>query len=164
MSLDRYGISYAIAEMLKTDNSVLYGSGLLLQLIDPNPVNLSKARVDNTNLAALYLWAESNDNTGLVRSQNSDDSYTINMRFEIIGLDILTCYQQIDNAYERVKKLINQQMYTGTMLTSYYTDTNAQVINIEMTSSSLPPPADDTAGTIVVEVEGAATIEINRWI
>ncbi len=164
MSLDRYGISTAIANMLKADTTTLYGSGKLLQIIDPNPVSMTKAYVDNTNSAGLYIWAEGNDTLSLTRSQNHDDAYTISMRFEIIGLDIKTCFQQIDDAFEKVKDLVNRQMYTGAMLASYYTDSNAQVINIEPAGGSLPPIEEGLNGTIVVEAENAFLVEINRWI
>ena len=163
-SLNRHGICIAIANYLKSDTSILYGSGKLLQIIDPNPVEYTNAFTDaKNNYAALYLWATPEDSINLIRSQNHDDTYTVNMRFEVIGLDIYICYQSIDDAFERMKKLINTQMYNGGLLSGYYTDGNAQIINIETMSSSLPEPQSTDKGHIVVEIEGAIQVQINRW-
>ena len=162
--LDRHGISLAFSNFLKADTSVLYGSGRMVQIIDPNPVEFSTAFTDaKNNYAALYVWATSEDSFNQIRSQNHDDTYTINMRFDIIGLDLYTCYQNIDNAFERIKKLVNSEMYAGGLLSGYYTDGKAQIINIETTASTLPEPQEIESGHIVVEIESAVVVEINRW-
>jgi hypothetical protein len=161
-TLDRYGISTAIANMLIADGSILYGSGRLLQIIEPSPIEFSNAKVDNHNQYGLYLWAEPEDTVD-VRAHNGDDSYIINMRFEGIELDPYTAVKAIDNAYERVKFLVNSQMWQGQYLTDYYTDSKANVINIEPITSVLPPPIEGETNHVVIEIDGAIRIEINRW-
>jgi hypothetical protein len=160
-ALDKSGVSIAIADMLKADTTTLYGTGNLLQIIEPNPVKYSKAKIDNTNAYGLYLWAEGDDN--LSRSQNKDQQFIINMRFEGKNLDPNNAVQQIDDAYQQVLSLVDTQMWNGQMMTDYYTDTNAQIFNLEPIASSLPAPEPGDGQTVIIEIEGAILVEVNRW-
>lgn len=164
MALDRDGISTAVAYMLKA-NSTLYGSttGSLLQIIEGDPKLFSKAKVNAKRQPyGLYLWAESSDSIE-VRAQNKDVIYGINMRFEGLGLDITSVYKVIEDAYNLSMRLIDKQMWDGQYLTAYYSDSTATVINMESVGSSLPPPEEKERGFFASEIEGAATVEINRW-
>jgi len=163
MALDRIGIATSFANMLKADTSTLYGSNKLLQIIDPNPVNFSNAKVNAKRAQyGLYLWVN-DETTNVCRSQNTDEIFTINMRFEAIEMDILAAITNIDHAYERVKLLANTQMWNGLILSQYYSDSNAQIINIDVLASGFPPPKKNENSIIVTEIESAIQIEINRW-
>ncbi len=161
-ALDRNGISTAFANMLKNDTSILYGASNFLQIIEPNPIRFAKAKVNNSDRYGLYLWAEPED-TQDVRSQNEDEQFIINMRFEGINLDPENAEKQIDDAYQRVKVLVNTQMHDGQMMTDWYTDTRAQIFNIEPVTSSLPAPEPEGNQKITIEIEGAILVEVNRW-
>jgi len=162
-SLDRDGISIAIANMLKADSN-LYGAttASLLQIIEGDPKKFDKAKVDaKRNRYGLYLWAEASDSVS-VRSQNKDIMYTINMRFEGANQNVTAGLEVIEDAYNMVMDLIDAQMWDGQYLTAYYTDSTASVINMESVSSSLPAP-EVSDSFFTLEVEGVATVEINRW-
>jgi hypothetical protein len=164
MALDRSGVTIAVVDMLKAD-SVLYGASGLVQKIESKSVEFSNARADaKRNRTVLYMWS-SPEETSDVRMQNSDENYTINMRFETLNIDYEAGVRNIDDAYERVKILTNDQMFNGQMLTAYYTDSTAQIFNIEPTVSSLPEPLveEDRPGVIVSEVESAIIVQVNRW-
>jgi len=163
--LDRSGVSIAFANMLKADTSVLYGASNLVQIIDPNPVRYSNAKIDaKTNNTALYVWAEPDDTTE-VRMRNSDKIYNINMRFETMNINYNAGVKEIDDAYEQVHLLTNEQMYQGQMMTDYYTDGNAQIIDIEPVFGSLPPPeqSESRRNVLTTEIEGVIKVAINRW-
>lgn len=162
MALDRDGIAAAFADMLKADTTTLYGASKLVQIIDPNPIRFTKAKINNSKPVGIYLWAEPEDTVD-VRSQNTDEQFIINMRFEGINLDPQNAEKQIDDAYEQVKLLTNTQMWNGQMMTAYYTDSNAQIFNIEPITSTLPPPEPVENQRIVIEIEGAVLVEVNRW-
>jgi hypothetical protein len=161
-ALDRVGISIAVANLLKDDTSVLYGASNLLQVIEGDPKKFNKAKVDaKRNRHGLYLWASAEGEPN-IRSQNADFTYSIGARFEGLDVDTTKLYGHLDDAYERCKDLINDEMYSGGYLTNYYTDTNSTVIDIRTTESDLPEPTEAERQRIVVEIESAFIIEINR--
>ena len=163
MPLDRDGISTAIAEMLRAD-STLYGptTASLLQIIEGDPKKFNKAKVNaKRQRYAMYLWAEASD-TVVVRPQNKDVLFSINTRFEGLNADITAGMRVVEDAYNRAMLLIDSQMWDGQYLTQYYTDTTATVINMESVGSTFPPPEEGERGFFSIEIEGAATVEINR--
>ena len=164
MALDRDGISTAVAKMLQA-NSTLYGNttASLLQIIEGDPKKFSSAKVNaKRQRYGLYLWAESSDSVE-VRAQNKDVIFGINMRFEGINIDLTAGIQVIEDAYNMAMLLIDKQMWDGQYLTAYYSDSTASVINMESVGSSLPPPEKGEKSFFSSEIEGAATVEINRW-
>lgn len=161
MALDRKGIADAIRDFLKADTTTLYGDSKYLQLIESNAVYFTKAKVSNKNPNALYLWVSSID-TQEERMQNGDYRYMVDMRFESKYSNPDDAIDNIDNALERVNKLLNTEIRDGNDLSSYYTDTNAMVIDIVPTNSTLSQPLDEN-GVINVEIEGAITVIVNRW-
>ncbi len=162
MALDRAGITTAFADMLKADTGTLYGVGKLLSIIEDKMVEFSKAKVSNLKPYGLYLWTSS-EGTRSVRSQNEDTDYNINMRFEAVATKIETAKDRLDDAYERVKYLTNDQMWTGLNLTQYYTDSNRRIDNIEPIISEMPEPDEIEGQHLIVEIEGAILVTINRW-
>lgn len=164
MALDRDGISTAVANMLRAD-STLYGTttASLLQIIEGDPKKFAKAKVNaKRQRYGLYLWAEDSASVS-IRPQNKDVMFSINMRFEGANLDITAGMTVVEDAYNRAMLLIDKQMWDGQYLTGYYTDSTATVINMESVGSTLPPPEDgQPTGFFRIEVEGAATVEINR--
>ena len=162
MALDRDGISTAIAELLR-DDSILFGPSGFLQIIEGDPKKFSNAKVDaKRNRFALYIWAEGQDSIS-IRSQNKDVLFSLSMRFEGLDINITAGIRNVEDAYERSMLLIDKQMWDGQYLTQYYTDETASVINMESGGSTLPPPEELDGNLFITEVEGAATVEINRW-
>lgn len=161
MSLDRNGIATAIRDFLVTDTTVLYGSARYLQMIIPKAIEFTKARVNNNNPNALYIWVESLDPVE-ERIQNSDFMYTVDLRFESLFSNPETGSNNIDNSIERVNYLINTEIRNGNDLSSYYSDSNAQIIDMAPMSSTFPSPVESN-GRVIVEIEGAISILVNRW-
>ncbi len=162
MALDRRGIARALRDLFRNDTDTLYGSGKLLQLIEDKAALFSKAKVNNNNPNALYLWVDLSDTTE-ERMQNADTSYLCNFRFESIQVNPENASNTIDDSLERINFLINREMYDGQVLSEYYTDTNAQVINMVSISSTFEPPESTEEKKMTIEIEGAVEIEINRW-
>jgi len=162
MALDRKGIVKAFVDLLKSDTSVLYGSGKLLNIINDKSIKFAKSRVNNKKPFGLYVWCV-DETISMYRMQNNDEIYELNFRYEAIAADPETAVQQIDDANERVKLLANLQMYNGQMMSAYYTDSNAQVININPINSSLPAPESTEEKKTIIEIESAIEIEINRY-
>lgn len=163
VALDRYGIASVVAEMLRADTTTLYGESKLVQTIETDPTKFEAARVDNRKPFKMYLWTSS-ESTPSVRARNTDDEYSIGIRIEGYLSNVETIATRIDDIWEQVKHLVNQQMWQGNMLVGYYTASSAQVINIEPLNSELPPPEQSDNGTLVVECEGGILVQVNRWV
>ena len=162
MSLDRRGIARALRDLFRSDTTVLYGDGKLLQLIEDKAALFSKAKVNYNNPNALYLWVDLSDTTE-ERMQNTDSSYLCNFRFESIQVNPENAANTIDDSLERINYLINEEMYTGQVLSSYYTDSSAQIINMVPLSSTFEYPESTDGKRMIIEIEGAIEIEVNRW-
>jgi hypothetical protein len=161
MALDKNGISTAIADCLKADTGTLYGTSKLLQIIEGDPRKFDKAKIDNKNRYALYLWCRNQDPLE-IRSQNEYTNYFVNVRIEGLETNPQTALQNMDDAWERIAYLINNQMWAGLYMTSYYTDANAQIYNIEPTTAVLPEP-EQKESFLTCECEGAILVQVNRW-
>ncbi len=162
MALNKQGIATALKDLFEADTDTLYGSGKLLQYISADPKLYRKAKCDRLRPCRLYI-SVTPCNTIDVRSQNTDESYEIDLRFIASQSNYTTAINKLDEAYERIKYLINNEMWSGTMLTAYYTDTNAKVINMEPVSGELPPPEDDDTNDITIDADCSATVIVNRW-
>lgn len=162
MALDKRGITKAVRDLFRNDTDTLYGSGKLLQLIEDKAALFSKAKVSNNNPNALYLWVDLSDTTE-ERMQNADTSHLCNFRFESIQVNPENASNTLDDSLERIKYLINKEMYDGQVLSEYYTDTNAQVINMVLLTSTFEPPESTDGKKMIIEIEGAIEIEVNRW-
>lgn len=162
MALDRKGIARAIRDLLRSDTDVLYGKKKLIQYIEDSSVFFAKSRVNNIRPNALFIWV-SDSSPSEERMQNTDYLYTVDLRFESIKVNPEDASNTIDDALERINYLINEEMYTGTVLSDYYTDTSAQVINISPASSIFDYPESTDGKRMIVEIEGAINIEINKW-
>lgn len=162
MALDRRGIARALRDLFRADTTTLYGSTKLLQIVEDKAALFAKAKVNNNNPNALFLWVDLVDSTE-ERMQNSDYAYICNFRFESIQINPENAANTIDDALEQINYLINQEMYTGTVLSGYYTDTNAIVINMSPSSSTFEFPESLEGKKMIVEIEGALEIEINKW-
>jgi len=163
MALDRAGIADAFANLLKADTGTLYGTGKMLQKISSSPKEFETAKVSSRLETGLYMWISDGDTVD-DRIQNTDDLYTLDMRFVGNKADPDTAIDNIDDAFERCKVLIRNQMYEGQYMTSYYTDSNAQFVNIDVISSVLPAPDSDEETTLVFVLKGAVNALINRWV
>ena len=161
MALNRSGISDAIANLLKADTTTLYGTTKLIQRIESDPSLYGQSLTNKTNKCALYIWTES-VSSDLIRSQNIDKNYSVNLRLEVNLMDIESAYDKLDGAIEQIEWLVNQQMWNGLMLTQYYSDSNAQVYNLEPDLSELPEPRLEN-DTFVFELSGAINVYVNKY-
>jgi len=162
MALDRKGICTAFADMLKADTTTLFGTNKLLQTIESTGTKFDKAKVNIKSPFGLYIWCE--DKIPIdERMQNSDDLYILNFRYEGRASVRETAIENIDDADEQVTKLARAQMFEGQQLTGYYTDSNAQVIDVAPSTSSLPAPEEREDNMVIIENEAALEIQVNRW-
>lgn len=161
-TLNRQGICDAIRDMFMADTSVLYGNGLLLERIVSDPSRFDQAEVEKADPYGLYIWAESSDNAD-TRMQNADDSYSIDLRFNATNIKSKNAVDQLDKAYERCKVLLRNEMQNGQYMSSYFSDSNARVLDIDVSGSSLPAPERTTDGNLIFTCEAFATILINRF-
>jgi len=159
--LDRQGVCDAIAQLLKGDTSTLYGTGKLVSIIDSDPTKYYQARVDRSRPFAIYLWAEQND-TGEGRMQNVDDAYSVDLRYVGSGMQVNNIMAQLDNAHETVKNIVRSEMWDGNYLSGYHTDSDATVLDIVVSSSTLSAPEETETGELIFNVEGAITILVNK--
>lgn len=162
MALDRRGIARALRDLFRADTSILYGSSGLLQIIEDKAALFSKARVSNNFPNALFLWVDLSDTTE-ERMQNIDYLYICNFRFESVRIDPESAANIVDDALERINYLLNEEMYTGTVLSGYYSDTSAQIINMAPVSSTFEYPEMTDGRRMIIEIEGAVEIEVNKW-
>lgn len=161
--IDRVGILNTLSDFFKADTGTLYGTSKHLQLIEYDPVKFENSKADNSKPFGLYMWI-SNESTVGFMARNSDELYEVSLRFVGIKSDFSGVFTQIDNAYERIKYLVNEQMYLGTMLTGYYSvsSASAQIINIEATNSQLTPAVIETENRITFDANAAIAVTVNR--
>ena len=158
--LDRVGIATMIRNCLRADTTTLYGSGKLVQVISSDLTEFNNASADTIKPYKLYLSCPSKSPSE-VRAQNGDDEYEVQMRIEGYKIDPDTAASTIDDIDAQVELLINEQMYGGQMFTSYFTDSNAQVIDAEYITGDLP--VEPQGDKIVVECAATIIVKINRW-
>jgi hypothetical protein len=162
-TLNRQGIADTLRDMLKNDTTTLYGDGKLLEIIESDPSKFNAAKTEVSRPYGLFIWPADSDNSD-TRMQNEDDTYSYDLVFQAINTGSKNAVDQIDRAWERVKVLVRDDMQNGRFLTDYYTDSNAQVINIDVAGSSLPAPTESTdERTMTFVCESAITVQINRF-
>jgi len=162
MALDRRGIATMAKDFLKADTSILYGDDKLIQLIENKTALFSKAKVSNTYPNAIYIWVDESGATD-ERMQNTDYDYILNFRFESLHVNPETSSNTVDDALERINKIFLDEMYNGTNLSSYYTDSNGQIINISVGTSTFSYPETGRDNVFTIEIESAIIITVNKW-
>lgn len=161
-TLNRQGIADIIEDLLESDTGTLYGTNNYLQYITSDPTKYTSARIERAAQYALFIWVNDED-TGDVRMQNADDIYSVDLKYVGFQADAKTTINQLDNAHETVVSLIRAEMWNGTLLCDYHNDTNAQIIDITVSGSSLPPPEEGTdSRQLTFTLENAITIMVNR--
>lgn len=159
LGIDRYGIVNMLRLLFVADTGTLYGSGKYLQDITINPVHFDRTRVD---IKTPYRMAM------LCRLRN-DDYFQLQNKFETYDVDIAilgltsnpkTAYQNIDDAMHRIAYLVDNQMYSGDLFTSYYNDSVATVVDAECDLSSVDITLE--SGIIKAECDAAITVLVNR--
>ena len=158
--LNRKGIATMIADMLKADTSVLYGTSKLVQKIESNPTLFRKASVDIEKPYGIFIWCPENP-TEQIRSQNSDETFLINFRVEGLASDTETAVINLDLIDQRIKVLINNQMHEGLNFSSFYSDSKAQVVDVERTEAIAEVIFENER--LISECSGAIKVLVNRW-
>jgi hypothetical protein len=161
--LDRYSIGEIVAARLRADTTSLYGSSNMIQCIETDPVKFSKSSVDKHNPFKIFVWASIIDEEA-PRASNVDEIYALNFRIEGMKVDIKQAVKIIDDSVRRISYLLNEEMFNGNMLTSYYSPTfaGAQIFDIQVNQTQIPIPAPTGDGVLIAECEGAITIRVNR--
>lgn len=159
MALNRQGVADMVRDCLRADVATLYGSGKLVQAIVSDPVEFENARVDVGTYYKLFLVARDKSQAD-VRSQNEDSTFTVSYRIEGLNIDPATAQATIDQIDEQIGVLINAQMYSGLMFTSYYSDSKAKLWDAEYNSSALT--VETRNGEVHAECEGAILISVNK--
>jgi hypothetical protein len=157
--LNRDGVAAMVADCLKADTTTLYGASKLVQIITSDPILFIQAAVSINAPYKLFIWCPDNP-TIVVRSQNSDEMFVLNYRVEGLAAVPETAFRNIDLIDMRVKKILNDEMYGGTVFTSYYFDPKAQVFDVERNDASIEISKD--SGIIIAECKGAVNVRVNR--
>jgi hypothetical protein len=157
--LNRDGVAAMVADCLKADTTTLYGASKLVQIITSDPILFIQAAVDINSPYKLFIWAPDNPTTA-VRTQNSDEVFVLNFRIDGLAVVAETAFKNIDCVDQRLKILINSQMYSGAYFKSYYTDSTATVFDAERTDASISVTKDNNI--VTAECSGAIRISVNR--
>ena len=160
-TLNRDGISEVFADMLKADTDVLYGATKLVQVITHDPTLYDNAKVDLANPFKMFCWA-TEEQTDTFQMQSVMEVYTINIR--IVGkLSIVQdMIKMLDKINERIKYLVNAQMFGADRFAAYYTDTDARIENCYITNSTIEPPEYTENNTLQTACEGVGEMLIHR--
>jgi hypothetical protein len=159
-ALDRKGITDMVRDCLRADTTTLYGAAKLVQIISSDWTDFNNASADTVKPYKLFLRCP-DKSPSEVRAQNSDDEFVVEMRIEGYKIDPDTIASKIDDIDAQVELLINEQMYGGQMFTSYFTDSNAQVIDAEYQTGDLT--AEKQGDKYVVECAATIVVKTNRW-
>jgi hypothetical protein len=157
--LNRDGVAAMVADCLKADTTTLYGPSKLVQIITSDPILFINAAVDINSPYKLFIWAPDNPTTA-VRTQNSDEVFVLNFRIDGLAVVPETAFRVIDQVDQQIKCLINNEFYTGTMFTSFYTDVKGKVFDAERSDAAISVTKDN--GIVTAECSGAIRILINR--
>lgn len=157
--MNRNGVAEMVADLLRADTTVLYGSSKLLNYITHDSVLYENAKIDINNQYKMFLSVESKS-TIEKRSHNCDELYTLAYRIEGMHSKPDEAKKNIDKIDERISVLIDNQFNTGNMFTSYYTVTGVIVYDAEYDSSNLT--VDTRNDTVIAECDGAISVYINR--
>jgi hypothetical protein len=161
VSMERSTIVNAIRDRLKADTTTLYGATKLLQIIDSDPLDWENRETTLDNYCALYIRSfllQPVEN--LMQAYN--ETYSISLDFVCDQSDLFAAMTKIDQAYQQVKKLLLQEMFNGKMLSQYYTDTKAQIFDIQVIDNDISEVSDQE-NFIRINSVGNVLIYVNRW-
>lgn len=161
--LDRSGLSEMVRDILRADTTTLYGTTKYLQLISSEPEEFAAASVNVTIPYGLFIDCEA-DESPIIGSRYSYEDYLIRMRFECNVENHHDAYDRLSLSWERIKYLVNYQMYSGLQCTSYYTNATSRVVVIEPRVGSLPKPEDRADSLYVIALDSAIYIQVMRTI
>lgn len=161
MHLDRTLVLDMISKCFRADTTKLYGQNKLCQHVEVNPVYFEKSAVDIKRPNRIFLRCAPKENFEY-RMQNNDIVYTIDYRIASrYSSDPNKAQQKIDDIDERMAYLIDSQMFTGSMFTDYYDETDTDTVyDVTYDNSSLVTEERD--GVIIAECEGAIRVFVNR--
>ena len=152
--------------MLEADTGTLYGTGKLLSAgeIVATEVDFETARIEagaqaTTNPYRMFLRCERGDSID-VRAQNEDCTYRVELRVEGYDMNFETVKAHVDDIIERVRYLVNAQMWSGDNLSSYYSDASAKVL--DMVSLIGDSVVEDEGGMYRVHGAMEITVTVNR--
>lgn len=157
-SISRTEVCNALEALFEADTT-LYGPVALINNITSNMLLYENARVSIDTPYKMFLNATTRSKIAVRASGNVDYSFTINYRIEGLRSNPQTAKENIDAIDERIEYLCDNEMWSGTNLSSQYTNASCTVLNIEWEESNVNMTSDE--GGIKVECEGSIVIDIN---
>lgn len=157
--LDRTDVLAAMEKLFEAD-STLYGSSAYINNITDSIVEFEEAKISIDKPYKMYLKAPRREKVDVRMSGNVDYNIFVEYRIEGLKSNPQTAIENIDDIEDRMQHLCDNEMWQGSNLAAYFTNTESTVINIEWESGTAEVRKDD--GGIKVESEGTIRVEINR--
>ena len=158
--MDRLQCCNAIKALFEADTSVLYGSTKLINYITTDIVKFENAKLGVDQPYKMFLKAPRREKVDVRMSGNVDYNIYVEYRIEGLKANPQTSYTNIDDIDERIEHLCDNEMWEGNNLSSYFTNAEVTIINIEWEGSNADVKKDE--GGWKVESEGTIRVEINR--
>jgi hypothetical protein len=156
-AIDRKGAADLIRDVLLADTSVLYGDTKLVQAISSDPVEYIEAKVNIRKPFKLFVVCE-DERTVEYGTQNSRVQFDIGYRVEGKQADPENARDTIDDIDNRIRDLINTQMFGGRQFVDYYSDTSNRVVDAEYDNASLV--VEQRGDRVAVECSGAIVLTV----
>ena len=158
-TVNRTGVTELITDMLKTDTTVLYGPGKLVQVISFDSSKFEKAKIDINNPYKMYVFVEDKE-TIEKRQQFADEMYTLSYRVEGLHSSPDEAKKIIDQIDERISVLIDTEFSTGDLFTTYHEDSSVNIYDCEYDNSDLV--VETKNNKVIAECEGAINVYLYR--
>jgi len=163
--MDCVGARTAIEGLLQSDATLYGATGYIREgeIIDTE-VDFETGRLESgvqatTNPYRIYMRCVRSETLN-VRAQNEDYVFLIEIRIEGYDVNFETVKARIDDIIERIRYLVNYEMWTGNNLASYYTGTDCKVIDLVPEIGE--PIIEDENGIFRVHGRLNITITVNR--
>lgn len=163
-SLDRKNIVDAVQDLFEADTGTLYGETKLINTISVQQTEFDKAKVSSKTPYKMFLACPDREKVE-TRAQNADYAFTVRYRVEGYEVDPDVAWQKLDDIDERIDYLCDNQMWSGSNLTSYYTNTVSTILDMEFESSTCDVVREQGAGEGTVwrvHLEGTVRVVVNR--
>jgi hypothetical protein len=157
-ALDRIEVIDIIKSLLIGDTTILYGQDKLIKFISSNPIDYEASKVDVNTPYKMYLYAPSREPVE-VRAQNEDYAIIVNYNIEGVTRNPDTAYARLDDIDKRINYLCNNQMWTGDNLSTFFTNANCTIIDIEVQTGETNIVSDQ--GYLQCEAKGSIRVVIN---
>ncbi|MBU2177663.1 MAG: hypothetical protein KJ556_21435 [Gammaproteobacteria bacterium] len=162
-SLDRKNIIDAVKALFIADTGTLYGETKLINSISVKQVEFDKAKIDAKTPYKMFLSTPDREKVE-TRMQNADYAFTVRYRVEGLTVDPDEAWQKLDDIDERIDYLCDNQMWSGSNLGSYFTNSLSTINDMEFQASTCDVVREpsEKGTTWRVHLEGTIRVEVNR--